>query len=188
MSLLTQLRSRYRQTENPLQTQRYLELAVVLVTLLFLLLLVLTAVRLAVLTEPATRLPAPGSLVVADAVASGVVTSEMRGEITSRPLFFPSRRPLSAEPPPAPVVKESGAQKSELDKVKLLGVFGGGESAGVILLVEGKKQRILIGEEVKGWKLKSVDLNQVQFSSGGKLETLVLQYSGAKAAGNGAKR
>ena len=187
MNLATTMRNRYRQTEDPLQSERYVELAALVVTVLLLLVTALTGARLAMLAEPDARLPAPGSLVVGDAVNNGVVTAEMRSEIIGRPVFFPSRRPLSAAPPSAPVVKEAGAKKSELDKLKLQGVFGGGEAAGVILLVEGKKQRLLIGDEVKGWKLKSVDLNEAEFSSGGKLETLVLQYSGAKAAGNGAK-
>ena len=186
MNIVAQLQNRYRQTEDPLRSERYLELAAVVVTLLFLLLVVFSGLRLSMLAEPEARLPAPESLVVADAMISGVVTSEMRNEINARPVFFPSRRPLSAAPPP-PVVDKATANKSELDKVQLLGVFGGGETAGVILLVEGKKQRLGVGESVKGWKLKTVDLNEAQFASGGKLETLVLQYSGAKAAGNGGK-
>jgi type II secretory pathway component PulC len=186
VNIVAQLQNRYRQTEDPLRSERYLELAAVVVTLLFLLLVVFSGLRLSMLAEPEARPPAPESLVVADAMITGAVTGEMRNEINARPVFFPSRRPLSAAPPP-PVVDKTTANKSELDKVQLLGVFGGGETAGVILLVEGKKQRLSVGEAVKGWKLKTVDLNEAQFSSGGKLETLVLQYSGAKAAGNGGK-
>lgn len=186
MSRLSQLADRYRQTQNPLRSERFLELAALAVTLLTLLFAVFVALKLLFLTEPAPYLPAPGSLVVADSGNGDAVTAQMSNEIISRPVFFPSRRPLEAVITPA-VVDPSAANASELAKLQLLGVFGGGESAGVIVLIEGKKQRLSIGEAVKGWKLKSVDLNEAQFSSGGKLETLVLQYSGAKAAGNGGK-
>ena len=184
MSLFTRLSERYRQAHDPLRTERSLELAALVCTLLLLIVLIYLALRLAFLSEPGSRLPAPGSLEVASAALGDPVTADMRNQISARPIFFPSRRPLDAAVAPV-VVDQSVAGKNELAKVKLLGIFGGGDTAGVILLVEGKKQRLSIGESVKGWKLQSVDLNEAQFASGGKLETLVLQYSGAKAAGNG---
>jgi hypothetical protein len=186
VNIFIQLQGRYRQAENPLRSERYLELAAVVLTVVLVLFFMFSGMRLLMLSEPEARLPAPESLVVGNETRGGVLTSEMRSEIAARPVFFPSRRPQDAVPLP-PKGDKSAASKSELDKVRLLGVFGGGESAGVILLVEGKKRRLIIGEAVKGWKLQAVDLNQAKFSSGGKLETLVLQYSPAKAAGNGSE-
>lgn len=186
MSALSRIGDRYRHGQDPLRAERHLELAAIVCTLTLVLLLVFISLRLFFLAEPAPYLPAPGSLVVADSGSGDAVTAQMSNEINSRPVFFPSRRPVDAVVAPV-AVDPSAANASELAKLQLLGVFGGGESAGVIVLIEGKKQRLSIGEAVKGWKLKSVDLNQASFSSGGKQETLVLQYSGAKAAGNGGK-
>ena len=184
MSALSRVGDRYRQAQDPLRAERHLELAALVCTALLILLVLFFALKLAFLAEPEPYLPAPASLVVGTAEAGDVVTAQMSNEINARPLFFPSRRPLESVVAPV-VVDKSAGNKNELAKLKLLGVFGGGESAGVIVLADGKKQRLLIGESVKGWKLQSVDLSEAQFASGGKLETLVLQYSGAKAAGNG---
>ena len=186
MSLLVRLRERYSPVHDPLRTERSMELVALVCTLVLLLVLIYLSLRLTFLAEPESRSPAPGSLKVAAADFGEPLTADMRNQIISRPVFFPSRRPLDVVAPPV-VVDKAAASKNELAKVKLLGVFGGGDSAGVILLVEGTKQRLIVGESVKGWTLKSVDLNEAKFSSGGKQETLVLQYSGAKAAGNGGK-
>jgi hypothetical protein len=187
VSIFARLSARYRHVYDPLLTERRVELAALAFTLSLLMVLIYLSLRLTFLSEPEARLPAAGSLEVASANPGEVVTADMRNQIISRPIFFPSRRPLQAVLAPPVVVDQAAASKNELAKVKLLGVFGGGDTAGVILLVEGKKQRLLIGESVKKWKLKSVDLNEAKFSSGGKQETLVLQYSGAKAASNGGK-
>lgn len=78
------------------------------------------------------------------------VTSASLLQIGQRPLFFESRRPIAAasSPPPAPDVFPDG---------ELVGLFGSGSEAGVIVKANGEAVRIRVGMEWSGWQLKSVD-------------------------------
>jgi hypothetical protein len=97
-------------------------------------------------------------------------------EIRSRPLFWASRRPLVSEATVAgEVVEEKSAAKSELDKVQLVGIFGAGDSAGIITLVKGKKRRILVGEDIDGWTLDSVEPGLAVFRDKGRSQKLMLK-------------
>ena len=104
-----------------------------------------------------------------------LVSAELSEELRTRPLFWSSRRVQVSEPETSSQMKTTAASKSKLDKVKLVGIFGGGESAGIIALVNGKKRRILLGENVEGWSLDSVSRNEVVFADGARRETLILQ-------------
>ena len=45
-----------------------------------------------------------------------------------------------------------------IDGVSLLGIFGSGEVAGVIIRLDnGERQRLPVGESVKGWTLQSLE-------------------------------
>ena len=77
MSLFTRLSERYRQAHDPLRTERSLELAALVCTLLLLIGIIVLALRLAFLSEPGSRLPSPGSLEGASAAVGDPVTADM---------------------------------------------------------------------------------------------------------------
>ena len=83
-----------------------------------------------------------------------------------RPVFATKRVPPA--PPAPPVVgDEQDASVDEsivnqvvegIDGVSLLGIFGSGEVAGVIIRLDnGERQRLPVGETVKGWTLQSLE-------------------------------
>ena len=83
-----------------------------------------------------------------------------------RPLFLKDRR--SPEP-----VLEAETRKAlppameveSLEGVTLLGIFSSGESAGIIILREGERQRIYAGEAVMGWTLTDVHSRTAFFNN-----------------------
>lgn len=174
MSYWQAIRSRYAVTADPLRTQRRIELVAVSLGAVILLQLVIGFSRLVLMTGPAALEPSEDSLRVPAVAAPPVVAAADRNEIITRPLFWVGRRPLEA----VNVVAEpdgKGGGAAELDKVTLVGVFGGGDTAGVIVLVDGKKRRILLDEELDGWILKSIEGGKGVFARGPRRETLELQ-------------
>ncbi len=176
MRVYTTLVSRYRVAENPLLSERRVELLALVLTLVFILILLFSVVGLLVSAHPPAKLPSADSLVGTELRRSGVVSAQHSNEMRARPVFWPSRLPVDA---PLAVVEEpkSNVKKSALDKVKLLGIFGVGDSTGIIALVEGKKKRILLGDKVVGWSLDSIDRNEAVFVAGGQTQKLTLKYT-----------
>jgi hypothetical protein len=175
MKAFVQVVDRYKVNANPLFSERRVELVAVVLTSLLLLQLLYSALRLSVLSEPESIAPASDVMAVSDRMAVEVVSAELSEELRARPLFWSSRRVQVSEPVASSQVKTAAASKSKLDKIKLVGIFGGGESAGIIALVNGNKRRILLGESVEGWSLDSVARNEVVFADGARRETLILQ-------------
>ena len=178
------IRDRYRVAVDPLLTERNFELAILFLILLLVLQLVYGASRLTLLSAPEAVLPAEDSLQVQESYQRHTITEEQSAEIQNRPLFWPERRPV------ADVVKEpeSTEEKQEFKGFKLIGLFGVGESIGIIVQAEGKTVRLRPGEELDGWTLDSVGGRQAEFSSGARKETLILkpenQKAGAGRTGN----
>jgi len=96
--------------------------------------------------------------------------SSSRPELSSfdfifRPVFALTRKPPaqpdlpSAEEAAALAALEADALVVEsIDGVKLLGIFGSGEVAGVIIRLDnGERQRVFVGESIKGWRLQSIE-------------------------------
>ena len=94
--------------------------------------------------------------------------SSSRPELSSldfvfRPVFAvdrkPRRRDLSSEDGAALAASEADADVVEsIDGINLLGIFGSGEVAGVIIRLDnGERQRLLVGESIKGWTLGSIE-------------------------------
>lgn len=55
------------------------------------------------------------------------------------------------------------------DDVQLLGIYGGRQGAGtVIVRAGGKERRLRVGDELEGWTLKAIDGRQVRFSQDGQ--------------------
>ncbi|MEH6568966.1 MAG: hypothetical protein V7709_07830 [Halioglobus sp.] len=177
MNIKSLLLSRYSVASNPLMAERRVELLAVVLGLLFLLLLLYGFIRLQFLSEPAPIIPSSESLEVTEMVSVTAADAEQALEIVSRPLFWPSRRPLPGSDEAGDIALEEAAQAGELAKIKVLGIFGGGQSAGVIALVKDKKRRILLNEEAIGWTLQSVEPDRAVFISNGKTQEVQLKMA-----------
>lgn len=84
--------------------------------------------------------------------------------VAERPLFLPGRRPPAVaeeEPPPPP------PQADPFADVELVGLFGSGDRAGVILRVGREVHRVQQGATWGGWRLKSVSDREAFFASEG---------------------
>jgi hypothetical protein len=178
MSWLQMLRNRYRVTGDPLRTLRRIELFAVLLALLLCLQLALGALRLVTVAAPEAVTPAPDSLQVPAVLGPAVVAASERNEIITRPLFWSSRRPFEA----VATLAEPDTQAGELKGIELVGLFGSGDQAGIIALVKGEKRRILLGDVVEGWTLKSISPSELVVTNGDRTETLALQRGQVKAA------
>jgi len=130
--------------------------------------------------------PIPGAtLPVGSAMAPQLVKVhpeiESIQDITERPLFWKSRRPLLEVEPEEPQENDS---TGDLDKIKVLGVYANGA------MVAGVKDkgRIAVGEEVFGWTLESIKGNSLEFSKAGRKKQLLLELSTPVAASRGSNR
>ena len=94
--------------------------------------------------------------------------SSSRPELSSfdfvlRPVFALDRKPrrpdLPSENDLALAASEADADVVEsIDGINLLGIFGSGEVAGAIIRLDnGERQRLLVGESIKGWRLGSIE-------------------------------
>ena len=108
--------------------------------------------------------PAP-SLFAPVSVQQALLAS--RPELSSTDFIFRPLFALKREPPVMPLVEDkedasvdelaSGEIVGGIDGVSLLGIFGSGEVAGVIIRLDnGGRQRLPVGESVKGWTLQSL--------------------------------
>ena len=66
--------------------------------------------------------------------------------------------------------------------MKLVGVFGAGESAGMIVRVKGKPRRLRLGGDLAGWTLESVAEKEVVLKKGARRKTLSLERAVAPSA------
>lgn len=77
-------------------------------------------------------------------------------EIAARPLFSAGRRPVSA-----PVAQPEAIKPPEPDPfpdAELVGIFGSGADAGVMLRDKDATRRVGLGTEWSGWTLRSIDV------------------------------
>jgi len=181
VSALSALRSRYSVTVDPLRTQRKIELALVVLGVLLCLQLLYSGARLLLAAGPEPVAPATDALQVKPVARPNPVAPGQSDEIRARPLFWGLRRPLegsSEAAGPEPEQQVTG----KLKDVKLLGIFGAGDTAGIIALVKDKKQRILLGERLLGWRLDVVEANRIVLVDGGKRKELQLLQRKVAAA------
>ena len=99
-----------------------------------------------------------------------------RPELSSFDFIFRPVFAMKRVPPLLPVVDdEPGASVDEpivdqvvegIDGVSLLGIFGSGEVAGVIIRLDnGERKRLPVGESVKGWTLRSLESRRAMLSA-----------------------
>ena len=168
--------ARYQGLSDPIRTERRVELIVLVLLVLLLLQFGWGSYRALFPPIPDPVRPMRDSLQVANVQGLSVVSPEQRAQIRQRPLFWASRAPVVLEPvKPGPDPKEANTAKpGKIENVKLAGVFGGGDTGGVIVISKGKKRRLAVGEELDGWKLQSVEAFSADFSSGDQQATLAL--------------
>ncbi len=173
---LRAVRERYTVDTDPLRTERKIELIALLLGLVLCFQLLYSGVRYVQAPTVDAVAPADDALTVKQIHPMARVSAEQSGRIRARPLFWEGRRPVD----PVDVVAKTRNPKvkeGSLKGVALLGVFGGGETAGIIVKVKDKRRRILLGEEIEGWTLDSVQPNEVAFSSRGRTEKMQLLAS-----------
>ncbi len=175
---MSDILGRYRVQANPLRSERRVELLVLLLTLALLMQLAWGVFQLFLPSMPSAVRPADDAMRVVGLDARGSVAPEQRTEVRQRPVFWESRRPVEVESATEQVVEvdePEDAKLGSLKSVKLTGVFGGGDSAGIIFLAKGKEHRIMVGDEVNGWTLESVDATHAHFSGNGREAELSLK-------------
>ena len=110
---------------------------------------------------PASSLFAPVSVQTLLADSRPVLSS---ADFSLRPVFAIKRVP----PPPQKMGEEAEKASAEvapndeimdsIDEISLLGIFGSREVAGAIVRLDnGERQRLPVGEAVKGWTLRSLE-------------------------------
>ena len=166
---------RYRVMENPLRTERRVELIVLGLVIVLIFWLATGLVRLMVSSGPQPVLPAEDSLEVQGLLLQESLSPQDATRILERPLFWEGRRPLA--PPPAVAAQPTQPVQAKLDGVTLQGVYGAGETLGLIATVDGAMTRIVKGQPVKGWQLDSYDQGVATFVSGGRKATLPLELT-----------
>ncbi|MEH6585325.1 MAG: hypothetical protein V7720_02145 [Halioglobus sp.] len=181
--------ARYRGLSDPLRTERRVELLVLIFVVLLLLQFVWGGYRAMFPPIPDPVRPMPDSLQIAEVLGLDVASPEERAQIRQRPLFWASRAPLVPEPekPKPKPAKTNVAKPGKIENVKLSGVFGGGDTGGVIVIAKGKKRRVMVGEELDGWTLESVDPVSAIFTSGAQQASLalsVVEVSQSQATSN----
>jgi hypothetical protein len=172
--------SRYRGLVDPLRSERRVEAAVLVLLVLLCLQLLWGAYRAALPGMPEPVLPTADALTVQSLRAVDGLTPEMRAEIRQRPLFWAARTPsASIAQQDAAIAQQAlaNSEPAEIKGLKLAGVFGTGESAGIIVLATKKntKHRVRVDQEVGGWTLQSVNATEAVLSRDGRQATLALQ-------------
>ena len=115
-----------------------------------------------------TPTPVLPSSALFEPVSVAQTLSSSRPELSSfdfvlRPVFALDRKPrrpdLLSENDAALVASEADADVVEsIDGINLLGIFGSGEVAGAIIRLDnGERQRLVVGESIKGWTLGSIE-------------------------------
>ena len=175
MSGLQALLARYQVQQNPLKTERRLELAAIVLLVLLLASVVFGALRLVAGDGPEPVLPSADSMESKTLQVGSALTAEQAAEILSRPLFWKTRRPLV--PPPKVVAKAKPKAPKKLKGVVLMGVYGAGDGLGLIATVDGAFSRINKGQSVKGWRFDAYEDGAAVFVSGGKKSVLPLELT-----------
>lgn len=180
---------RYRVSDDPLRTERRVEAVVLLVLALLVLQLLWGLVRFILPGTADPVVPNAESLQVTSLLGAAEVSAEEREEITRRPLFWDGRTPVAVAAQAAAGAEAKPAEQklASLDGVKLAGIFGAGQEAGIIVINKGKKQRLSVGQDINGWTLDSVDPTLAVLSSGGRQAQLKLEL-GVPAATQKAPR
>lgn len=115
----------------------------------------------------------PAVPVALTATADPEIGDEQLAEIVARPLFLPSRRPPEAV---AATAAEEAPPPDPLADVKLLGIYGSGATAGILVSKGTEVSRLSSGGQWQGWRLLSVGTTEVTLiAADGAQQTLTLE-------------
>ena len=88
------------------------------------------------------------------------------------------------------IAEAAPARGGKLEGVRVVGIFGSGDTGGAIVLVKGKKHRVSVSDTLDGWELKSVAPDRAVFVKGADTDEKLLstvstnvQYNTEKPAG-----
>ncbi len=115
----------------------------------------------------------------APALAIEFAPADASREVTERPLFFRSRRPLPPEPP---AVAEPRPEPQPPLTFALVGTIVTGPTR--VALVKPEKAasvELAVGQSLEGWTLTTIDADRVMVRHGGTEQLLGLRDFGAKA-------
>jgi len=166
MAKTTDIFGRYRNIAAPLQTERRVELLLVLVLVLILLQCLRVGWTLIQGPQIEARALAADALAVRRTLESRSITGSDSQQIQGRPLFWASRRPL--EPVPE-VIEESDTQAGQaaprIEGLTVTGAIGDGANGIAIVEYKGELLRVPVGSDLEGWTLLPIDGARVIFAS-----------------------
>lgn len=177
MSKLEAVVARYQVRENPLKALRRLELAAVGLGIVFLLWATLGGLATAFGGGPKPLFPAEDTLKVRALGLEPALDEEGSDRLVSRPLFWEGRRAIDKRPLELIETTPKPVQVKKLEGVTLHGVYGEGESLGVIATVDGQLTRINANSSIKGWKMVSYADGKVTLENGGRTQSLPLELT-----------
>ncbi len=189
MSALNRLNLRYRVDTEPLRTERRAELLALFLGIVLLLQIAWGASQLWLLSPPEPIQPSQDSLQVREALGIAALSEEQSRSMLQRPLFWPDRRPAGDSAVESS--SDRAAEQEDIEGLRLVGVYGAGNSAGIIVLLNDSKLRVGVGETVAGWRVKSVEPGAAVLTSKKGKQRLLLQPASANAnppAGRRSKR
>ena len=177
MSKIEAVVARYQVRENPLKALRRLELAAVGLGIVFLLWATLGGLATAFGGGPKPLFPAEDTLKVRALGLEPALDEEGSDRLVSRPLFWEGRRAIDKRPLELIETTPKPVQVKKLEGVTLHGVYGEGESLGVIATVDGQLTRINANSSIKGWKMVSYADGKVTLENGGRTQSLPLELT-----------
>lgn len=106
-------------------------------------------------------------------VGDAVVGGDLVVDVAARPLFLSARRPPE---PAAEVAPEEAPPPDPLADVALVGIYGSGADAGVLLRKSTEVSRLRASAEWQGWRLLSLSAAEVTLiAADGATKTLKLE-------------
>ncbi|WP_409524920.1 hypothetical protein [Nitrincola sp. MINF-07-Sa-05] len=161
---------------------RSISMIAVVLTTVFVALFAWGWLKVKLMSDPEPWLPAPESLsaVVVTMPQAGGVSDEV---VLDRPLFWAGRRPYIEPEASVAVTEEPSKGNDILDKTRLLGAYMAPGAAGVILDVDGSRERLLMGETLGEWTLRYMSSMGAVFGKGeeqdgpGVTRTITLEHA-----------
>jgi hypothetical protein len=138
--------------------------------------------KVRVVAPPAAPVPTPSANPL-----WGIPLSRLSGT-RDRPIFSPSRRPLSVAVAAEPVVaKPPPPRKKEIEPppLALVGTIVGGEEGFGIFIDQATKDalRLKLGEDFQGWKLRVIQGREVSMEKDQRTAVLKLPEPGGSPSG-----
>ncbi len=171
---------RYRVKDDPLHLERRIELCLVVFLVILFIQIFVGALQIFASSSPEPKPPLSEILEVTSAVDGAEIAPDLLRQLVERPLFWETRKRAAIDLKPKPkVVEKKQSPKPQVvtvapklpkkisQHVNVVGIFGGGDTGGAILNLDGKEVRLLVGESIlDGWKLSEVDEEKVVFTFG----------------------